>query len=338
MPPRRLLPSLVALALALAALLALACGDDEDEPAGTDGMMDAATTATRTATGSPTAAAAAYPLTLKDMLGKDVTIPAAPRRIVATSPSAIEILYAAGGKSVARTSTARVPAEVASLPDIGRAEQLSFEQIVAQRPDLVLADASLQAQVAPQLTATLGNVPVVFVGATKYDDVAAALRLVGRITGTPAVAEAAAKKMDDAKAAAKQAAAGKTAPKALMIIGATNDPYAALPESFVGDLLGLAGGTNIAAGLPANAPFPGYTKLAVERAASSAADIVLTVTLGRPGGPTLADAVKGDAAYAVLPAVKQGRVHNLDVEVYLQSPSPRAADGLASLTKLLFPQ
>ncbi|MSQ35884.1 MAG: ABC transporter substrate-binding protein [Dehalococcoidia bacterium] len=335
MPPRRLLP-LATLAIALFALFALACGDDEDEASPT--ATATASTATRTATGSPATGATAYPLTLKDMLGKDVTIAAAPQRIVATSPSAIEILYAAGGTSVARTSTARFPAEVASLPDIGRAEQLAFEQIIAQRPDLVLADASLQAQVATQLASALGGVPVVFVGATKYDDVATALRLVGRIVGKPAVAEAAAKAMDDAKATAKAAAAGKAAPKTLVIIGAPNDPYAALPESFVGDVLALAGGTNVAAGLPANAPFPGYTKLSLERIVTGVPDVVLTVTVGRPGGPTLADGIKGDAGYATLPAVRQNRVHNIDVEVFLQSPSPRAAAGLASLTKLLFPQ
>jgi iron complex transport system substrate-binding protein len=328
---RRLLLPAVCAVLALAAFAA--CGEDEDE----DAPAPAATaTAATSAAASPTVAAA-FPVTVKDMLGKDVTIRAEPQRIVATSPSAIELLYAAGGKSVARTTTARLPAEVASLPDIGRAEQLSFEAIVAQRPDLVLADASLQAQVAPQLTAALAGVPVLFVGATKYDDVATALRLLGKITAKPAVAEAAAKAMEEAKAKAKAASAGKTAPKALVIIGAPNDPYAALEGSFVGDMLALAGGTNIAAGLPANAPFPGYTKLALERIVTGAPDVVLTVTVGRPGGATLADGIKADAGYASLPAVKQGRVHNLDVEVYLQSPSPRAAEGLANLTKLLYP-
>ncbi len=72
-------------------------------------------------------------MTVKDMLGKDVTIKAQPQRIVAASPSAIELLYAAGGKAVARTTTARTPAEVASLPDVGTAERPAGRDRVAHR-------------------------------------------------------------------------------------------------------------------------------------------------------------------------------------------------------------
>lgn len=319
--------------IAIGAALLVACGDDEKS-------ADATPTSTVGigGTGSPTATAAAvYPMTVKDMLGKDVTIKAQPQRIVAASPSAIELLYAAGGKAVARTTTARIPAEVASLPDVGTAERPAYERIVAQNPDLVLADASLQAQFAPNFASSLAGVPVLFVGAQKYDDIAVSLRLIGKVINSPEKAAAAAKAMDDAKSQVKSSVGGKTAPRTLILIGAPNDPFVALTDSFVGDLAGISGAKNVAAGEPQSGPLPGYTKLSLEKIVAADPEVILTITAGAPGGPSLADGIKGNAAYANLSAVKNGRVHNLDVEVYLQSPSPRAAQGIKDLAALLFP-
>ena len=321
--------------LLFALLFALACGDDADEEPARDSPLAAQSTGgvevTATLSGSQ-----AYPITVKDMLGRDVTIRSEPQRIVAASPSAIELLYAAGGKAVARSSTARTPAEVTSLTDIGSAENPALERIVAATPDLVLADSSLHERLATQFGNSLGGVPVVFVGAKKYDDVAASLRIVGRVINKPDRAESAAKAMEDAKTRARSIAAGKTAPRTLVLIGAANDSYAGLQNSFVGDLVATVNGRNIAAGEPENAPFPGYTKLSLERIVAANPEVILAATAGRPGGPTLADGIKGNAAYAGVDAVKSNRVHNLDVEVYLQAPGPRAADGLVRLAEMLY--
>jgi len=317
--------------LVAAAALAVACGDDEG---------DADTTPAAGAsspTGTATTAAAVYPVTVTDMLGNEVTIESEPQRIVAASPSAIELLYAAGGKAIARSTTASVPAEVQSLPDIGAAERPSYEQIVAQNPDLVLADASLQAQFASDFNSSLGGVPVLFVGAQKYDDVAKSLEIIGKAITTPEQAAEAVQTMEDAKSEAQDAVEGKTAPRTLIMIGAPNDPFVALPESFVGDLTALAGGENIAAGEPQSGPLPGYTKLSLEKIVAADPEVILTITAGRPGGPSLADGIKGNPQYADLTAVKEGRVYDLDVEVYLQSPGPRAAEGLTDLVDLLYP-
>ncbi|MGE0228780.1 MAG: ABC transporter substrate-binding protein [Dehalococcoidia bacterium] len=330
---RRLLLLLTVFA-ASAALLLVACGGDDEE---SDGATPTSTAGIG-GTGTPTATAAAvYPMTVQDRLGRSVTIREQPERIVAASPSAIELLYAAGGKAVARTTTARVPAEVASLPDIGTAERPAYERMVAQNPDLVLADASLQAQFAQNFESSLAGVPVLFVGAQKYDDIAPSLELVGKVINNPQQAAVAAKAMTDAKAQVQALVAGKTAPRTLILIGAPNDPFVALTDSFVGDLAGVAGAKNVAAGEPQSGPLPGYTKLSLERIVAADPEVILTITAGPPGGPSLADGIKGNPAYATLSAVKNGRVHNLDVEVFLQSPSPRAAQGIKDLAALLFP-
>lgn len=325
---------LLAILVATTALVA-ACGGDDDE----DGEASpTASAGGATGTAAATATPEVYPLTVTDILGNEVTIEEAPLRIVAASPSTIELLYAAGGTAVARSTSARTPAEVSALPDIGRAEAPSYELIVAQDPDLVLADASLQAQFASNFASSLAGVPVLFIGAQKYDDVAKSLEIIGEVINKPEDAAAAMEAMEDAKAEAEELVAGQTAPRTLILIGAPNDPFVALTDSFVGDLVALAGGENIAAGQPQSGPLPGYTKLSLEQIIAADPEVILTITAGPPGGPSLADGIKGNPAYGTLSAIANDRVHNLDVEVFLQAPGPRAADGLVELAGLLYPK
>ena len=105
----------------------------------------------------------------------------------------------------------------------------------------------------------------------------------------------------------------------------------------MGDIAKLAGAENVAANERQAWRFPVYTQLSLERIVTANPEVIITITAGPPGGPTLADQLKSNPAYAGLAAVKSGRVHNVDVEVYLQAPGPRAADGLLQLTSLLHP-
>ena len=50
-----------------------------------------------------------YPLEIRDMMGRPVTIPAEPTRIVSISPTATEMLYTAGGTAIARDNQFHLP-------------------------------------------------------------------------------------------------------------------------------------------------------------------------------------------------------------------------------------
>ncbi|HYG59965.1 MAG TPA: helical backbone metal receptor, partial [Symbiobacteriaceae bacterium] len=81
-----------------------------------------------------------YPLTLKDALGREVTIREEPKRILSAAPSNTELVYALGkgGALVGRTDFCDFPAEAASVPSIGGFYPPNYEMIVATKPDLVL--------------------------------------------------------------------------------------------------------------------------------------------------------------------------------------------------------
>ena len=318
------------IALSVALLLALglaACGDDSDDD-------EATPAASATVDAEPTSEAVAYPLTLTDMLGRSVTIDAEPETVAAISPTAVEFVYAVGGESVTRTTSVDFPEEALDAVDVGSAYQPNAELIAAQSPDLIVADAVLQPQLEQNLTAL--GVPVLYAGAANFEDVLEGLRLVGEALNKKGEGEAAAVALET-KLEQIQEELPEEGPRVLILNGAPQDFYAAKPESYVGDLVALLNGDNIAAGQPDTGRFPGYAKLSPEVIVAEAPEVVLAITQGPPGGQTLTDLLASDPAYASLPAVQNDALHEIDADIYQQAPGPRAGEALDELAALLYP-
>lgn len=276
-----------------------------------------------------------FPVTVTDLLGRDVTIEAAPERIVTTSPSAIEMLYAAGGTAIARSSTALGVAGAEDLVDIGNAYSPSVELILAQQPDLILADASLQPQFA-EMFAGLGA-PVVYVGAVEYADIPASLRVIGTAIGDVEAGEAAALAAE-ATADATAAAVADFPPARTLVLVAGRDGTlsVALNDSFIADLVQIAGGVNVAADIPQNGQIPGFAVVSPETIVATDPEVILVIVPGQTGGPSIGAMVAQQLP--MLAAVQADRVHEIDLETFLQNPGPRAVEALPDLADLLHPE
>ena len=342
---RRGMRALGIVALA-AAVLAAACGGTSSgdktktaaaggatKPAGTQAATTPAASGSAAAAASP-AATTTYPLTVTDMLGRSVTIAKKPIAVAAISPTTVEYVFAVGASSKTRTSSVRFPLPATGAKDIGPSYQPNLELIAAEKPDLVVADSVSQ----PQLKATLEglNVPVLFVGAQVFSDVPKGLRLMGQVLDQQATAGTEAKKLEKALSDL-QAITHAVKPKVLVVNGTPDDFFAAKPESYVGDLVQLLGGDNVAKGSPDVGRFPGYTKLSLETILASKPDVILAITAGPPSDKNISAALAADPAWADVPAVKNKRITEVNVEIFLQAPGPRARDGLTVLEKLLYP-
>lgn len=324
----RLARTLLGIGIAVA-VLAAACGDNGEEPpspTATPPEMPAPTAA-------PTVAGTEYPLTVTDMLGRSVTVDAAPTAVAALSPTTVEYVYAVGGTSLTRSSSVTYPADATSALDIGPSYQPNLELIVAEGPDLIIADSVLQPQLMENLEAL--GVPVLYAGAEGFDDVLAGLRLVGQVLDHSAEAEEMAGDLEVLLADFQDVLPAE-GPTVLILNGTPNDFYAAKPESYVGDLVDLLGAENVAAGAPDVGRFPGYTQLSLETILTSAPDVVLAITAG--GDTTITKSLSENAAWAGVPAVQNGRVAEIDVEMFLQAPGPRVDQALVRLATLLYPE
>lgn len=132
------------------------------------------------------------------MLGVSVQLPAhalptpepAPaERIIALAPHLVENLYSigAGDKIVGTIDYADYPAEALTIPRVGSFHGLNFEQIVALKPDLILAWHSGTAAADIAKLQRLG-LPVVVSQVDTLADVATHLRQLGELTGLHASA------------------------------------------------------------------------------------------------------------------------------------------------------
>ena len=91
---------------------------------------------------------AAEAVVVIDALGQEVTFENIPEKIASISPTATEMLYAAGGTAILRDRASNFPVEVQSLPDVGSAYDPSMETIIGNQPDLVIIEALTQARFA----------------------------------------------------------------------------------------------------------------------------------------------------------------------------------------------
>lgn len=279
--------------------------------------------------------AQAFPANVTDLIGRQVVVEAAPQRIVTTSPSALELLYAAGGTAIARSSTATGVPGADAMADIGNAYTPSPELILAQAPDLIIADAALQ----PHLAGALGalGAPLIYVGASRFDDIPASLRIIGQVAGTAEIAEAAAMAAETTRGEVAAAVAGLAPTRTLVLVAGRDGTLSvALGDSFIGDLVGIAGGVNVAADIPQNGQIPGFAVVSPETIVATDPDVILVVVPGNTGGPSIGAMV--GQMLPMLRAVQANRIHEIDLETFLQNPGPRAVEGLPGLARLLHPQ
>ena len=288
---------------------------------------------------SPTAGAsgsrAAGARTVVDMTGRSIQVGETVRTVAALSPAASDFAVALGLQVVGRptdTPEASAPGAKATGPTISP----DFNAIAALAPDLVLADAAFHAGRTRDFDRF--TYPVFVLKANSYAEVLAALTALGGATGrdeaAAAAREALSRRVERVVAAARVKAAGKPAPKVLIVTGGGRDIFAGGAGSYLGDLVGLLGGANVLAAAAEGGPVAGFGVVDVAQAAGLNPEVVLALSSGQGG---LASQVTANPAWANSAAVKAGRVFEVDTVLYLRAPGPRVGEALEGLLPLLWP-
>lgn len=270
------------------------------------------------------APASAFPVTVTDDAGREVTIEAAPESIVSLAPANTEIVYALGllDKLTGVTTYDDYPAEVADITKVGDFVTPNLEAITAAEPDLILATTGVQADVITQLEGT--GATVIAIDPQTLEALYTSIETVGKATGT---ADTAAEIVDGMKADIDTIAKAVSAeePTECFIEIAQDPLFTAGKGTLLDDLITAAGGTNIVAET-------GYVGYSLEQLVTDDPAAYLA-TLGSMSDP--ADLSKR-AGYDKLSAVKNQRVYVLEDNL-VSRPGPRVVAGVAQIAAALHP-
>lgn len=321
--------SRLALAMLALAMLALACTSSDDSTTVTATSTRAAS-AVPDATVAPAPVAAIgdseYPLTIVDSSETDVEISVAPTRVISYSPAATEILFAigAGDLVVAADQFSDFPAATADLPKLEYSNP-SPEAALAHDPDLVLMVAQQQQQV--QQFRDLGMTVLFLTEADSLDAVIESVRLFGRITDHNQQAAALADEMQHAIDAIVTAIADvDEGPRVFFEL--TTDLYSVGENTFVGGMISVLKGRNIAAGSTSDFP-----QLSAEAVIVADPEVVLLADAAFGGDP---ESVAVRPGWDVVSAVINERLNVVNPDL-TNRPGPRIVEGLAELARALYP-
>ncbi len=269
--------------------------------------------------------ATAYPLTLKDDLGRSVRLLAQPKRIVSMMPSHTETLFAlnAGNNVIGVDEYSNYPKpETDKLPKMGNGFVPNLEAIAALKPDLVLTDESSGSKLVQNLE-KLGI--TVYAGvAQTYNDVFEKINVIGKITNHEKNALKLITNMRT-ELNAIQASVAKL-PRVSVYFEVDPTPYAAGSTGFIGALIDKAGGKNI---IPAK--LGAFPQISPELVIQSNPEVIL--------GADLADLLTRPA-WDKIKAVQNKRVINFSGEINdaISRPGPRLAVALKALAKAIHPE
>lgn len=264
-------------------------------------------------------AASLAPCLLILVLGSAAPLAAAERlRIVSLAPSLTEITYAAGAGAalVGTVEYSDYPAAARQLPRVGDGWRVDVEQVLALRPDLVLAWSSGTPQATIDRLESIG-LRVVPVSTFRLADVPAALRLVGRLAGTQSVAEIAAVRFEGEVLRLRERPAD--ARVLTVFIQIDDQPlYTVGGRHVLSEVVELCGGRNVFADLAQVAP-----QVDVEAVLARNPQVILSTD------DTVADPAAQWRHWPQLAAVRAGAVYALPSDLVARA-TPRLVEGVAA--------
>jgi iron complex transport system substrate-binding protein len=283
----------------------------------------AAATGGTAATGS-TQANCSFPATYTDATGTEVTIEERPERVTTLGPSAAQTMWEIGGESqvVGLTQFATYLDGADSRTNVsGEGEsQISVETVVSTESDLVLAPNIITNETVQQLR-DAGLTVYKFDFATSIDDIYAKTERAGELTGNCEGANETVSWMQNEVETVREAVENSDSPRVFVSQGGG---WTAGPATFMGQMVELAGGENIAA----EANISTYGQISEEVIVEQ--DPEWIVQVGQFG------VVPQTEAYNNTHAVQNDQIVTVSSE-NLSQPAPRVVNALVTMAQAFHP-
>jgi len=250
---------------------------------------------------------------------------AQPARIVSTFPSITETLFAlgAGDRVVGVSNYCRYPAAVLSLPKIGTYTKPDPERIAVLRPDMVIIQKSATG-LADRLSALGIQHAEVKIGSLA--EVYSMIRAIGSAVGLSEKAEKLDSEIQSRLDTIRAATAGRPRATVMIVVGRNpgllTNLVAVAPGAYLGELLEIAGGTNVLTGTAI-----AYPHISLETVVRLNPDVILDLSLMGDAGVQEERLRQPWLSHRELTAVRNGMIFGLTSES-LVTPGPRVVDAV----------
>jgi len=255
-----------------------------------------------------------------DVVGRVVTLPAPPQRIVSLAPSVTEILYAveADKQLVGVTDFCNYPAQAQQKMSIGPYNNPGLETVASLTPDLIIMDVASSSAVLLRQFEQLG-VPVYLVAPRSLTTTLATIASLGEVTGHQQVASDLVAQLKGQIETVVQQRSEK--PVRTLVCVMISPLIVAGAGTLADDLINCAGGVNVAADLKR------YPTLSMETVLQYDPDLIIVSP--HPGTRKPADFF---TRWPQLSAVANRQVVDIDADL-LQRSGPRLVAGLKELSR-----
>jgi iron complex transport system substrate-binding protein len=274
------------------------------------------------------------PQDLKDDLGRPFPLPErTPERIVSMAPNITEILFALGlGDRVAGvTRFCDYPPEARSIRRIGGLVDPNIEIIQSLDPGLVIAFRGNPLRLVDRVRKLGLPVFVLDIG-QGLEALFPLIAKIGRVTRSEERADALAAGLRRRLVAVDAAMNGvATRPKVFVLLYGQG-LWTCGGESYVDDLIGRAGGTNVASALPKK-----WALYKREQILEDDPDVIFILARSGKDFATGRDWLLRKAGVESVTAVRSGKVYELD-ENAASRFGPRLVDVLDRMARLLHPE
>lgn len=253
-------------------------------------------------------------------------------RIIAGTVVLAQILDRLNLDAVAVPETVKdLPSRFEGLPNIGNAMDPDAEIIKSLNPTEVLSVSTLEYDLKTKFEQL--KIPVDFVDLTSIETMMDEITALGERYNRVDEAKALNEELQDEINAVEMATSEKEKPRVLILLGVPGSYLVATENSYVGDLVRLAGGENVMAGQEAE-----YLPSNTEYLYESNPDIILRLAHGMPDEVIEMfdkEFVTNDV-WKHFNAVKKDKVYDLEEELFGTTAALNVPDALNQLVEIFY--
>ena len=254
-------------------------------------------------------------------------------RLVATSPAVAQICNRLNLDLVGICqSTSELPERYDGVTTVGMAMNPDLEIIKSLDPDYILSPATLQNDLQPKY-ASIG-VSSLFLNLKSVEGMYASIEGLGEKFGREEEAAVMLEEFDSFMTEFAEKNAGKESPKVLVLMGLPGSYIIATDNSYVGSLVKLAGGTNVYG----DGDGQEFLFANTEDMKTKEPDVILRAAHGLPdeARKMFAEEFSSNDIWQHFKAVQEGRVYDLDSDLFNMSANFSYEEALKALQPMLY--